>query len=624
MNSVELPLLNDSPTGCHSTGNSDGPFPPDGTSEPRPEYPWRRRLFHACRVLFVLTIVLLMHRHHRHGLASRQTTTPSIPLADVRTIFPDAQLLEAIATNPDTQPSPAAWTVRDASGSELGRVMQTSPLADHIIGFSGPTNMMVGLDLDGRIAGVRILSSGDTREHVAQVIEQREFLRSFIGKSPEQLAAFSRIDAVSGATLTSLAIAQSVQMRLGSAPASLKFPGPPALEPVQVLFPTARKLIPLPSDPSRWEVRDGQGVVLGDILQTTPAAESLIGYQGPTETLVGLVDDKIIGLAIGRSYDNEPYVTYVREEAYFLRYFNDKSLAEMGGLDLKEAGVEGVSGATMTSQNVADGVRLAAARHVKKQQESAATQMALAEEAAASSWWQKLSRKWGAWSTVAWTARDYGTIAVTLLGLCVAFSSWRGNVWVQRAWRVVLIGYLGFINGDLVSQALLVGWAKGGIPWRVIGGPLVLTIAAFLVPITLKRNVYCSHLCPHGAAQQWLAGRLPWQWHPSPRVRRCLEAIPAILLGVVVLVGMGAFTLSLVDIEPFDAYILRVAGWPTLGIAVVGLLASSMTPMAYCRFGCPTGGLLNYLRRHRRSDEITPADTFAVLLLLIAVCLLNC
>jgi NosR/NirI family nitrous oxide reductase transcriptional regulator len=51
--------------------------------------------------------------------------------------------------------------------------------------------------------------------------------------------------------------------------------------------------------------------------------------------------------------------------------------------------------------------------------------------------------------------------------------------------------------------------------------------------------------------------------------------------------------LSLVNIEPFDAYLFRVAGAITLSIAVVGLIASAFVPMAYCRFGCPTGAMLN-------------------------------
>lgn len=611
MNSAQLTLLDGPPSGC---GNEQ---------IPRPDRPWRREFVHLCRVLLVLAIVVLIHRHHHRILAARPADGPTIPLADVQRLFPTAVSLETAIQEVSASPGAglqgafaAPQAVRDSKGESLGTIVQTSPASDHILGFSGPTNLLIGFDPDGKIVGLRVLSSGDTREHVDQIVHEKKFLQSFDRRTWGEVAGLARVDGVSGATLTSLAIAESVVHRLGGSPPSLKFPGPPPMEAVRTLFPTAHTIIPAKDNPARMEVREVSGNLAGIIVRTIPDTEQLIGYQGPTETLIGLVEDKIIGLSIGRSYDNEPYVTYVREEAYFLEFFNQKSLKELATMDLRAAGVEGVSGATMTSQTVAAGVQRVAAIQVEERNSSrpaAETEQSLTNED--TSWWRTILTQ------NEWTLRDYGTMGVTLLGLCFGFSSWRGNLWGQRGLRVLLIVYLGFINGDMVSQALLVGWAKAGIPWRIIGGPLVLTAAALIVPITMKRNIYCSHLCPHGAAQQWLIGRIRWQWHPGPKLRPVLEAIPAILLGVVVVVGMGLFTWSLVDIEPFDAYVIRVAGWTTIAIALVGLLASLVTPMAYCRFGCPTGGLLNYLRRHRRSDDISLADGVALGLLGFAMIL---
>ena len=70
-------------------------------------------------------------------------------------------------------------------------------------------------------------------------------------------------------------------------------------------------------------------------------------------------------MAVAKSYDNEPYVTYVRDDAYFRSLFNGLELGELSELDLFEHGVEGVSGATMTSMAVADGLVLAAAGPVR-------------------------------------------------------------------------------------------------------------------------------------------------------------------------------------------------------------------------------------------------------------------
>ena len=170
----------------------------------------------------------------------------------------------------------------------------------------------------------------------------------------------------------------------------------------------------------------------------------------------------------------------------------------------------------------------------------------------------------------------------------------------------------------MLSQALLVGWAQHGVPWRTAGGLVLLTAAAFLIPLTTKRNLYCSHLCPHGALQQLVKRRLPWQPEVPKRLARALRLLPLALLAVCVAVPMTGAAFSLVDLEPFDAWVYSVAGWPTLTVAAVGLLASLFVPMAYCKYGCPTGAVLEYLRLHAKSDRWSPRDSAAVALVVLA------
>lgn len=81
---------------------------------------------------------------------------------------------------------------------------------------------------------------------------------------------------------------------------------------------------------------------------------------------------------------------------------------------------------------------------------------------------------------------------------------------------------------------------------------------------------------------------------------------------------MTAGGFSLVDIEPFDAYVFRIAGWATLIIAIVGLVASLFVPMAYCRYGCPTGALLEFVRYNAKADRWNARDWVATLGLIIA------
>ena len=104
-----------------------------------------------------------------------------------------------------------------------------------------------------------------------------------------------------------------------------------------------------------------------------------------------------------------------------------------------------------------------------------------------------------------------------------------------------------------------------------------------------------------------------------------MSLLPPLLLLWCVLVAVWHWPFSLVDIEPFDAWLWRAAGWPTIAVAIIGLLVSIRLPMAYCQYGCPTGVLLQYLRRHARSDQLTAADAIALVALVCATvpCLLS-
>ena len=85
-------------------------------------------------------------------------------------------------------------------------------------------------------------------------------------------------------------------------------------------------------------------------------------------------------------------------------------------------------------------------------------------------------------------------------------------------------------------------------------------------------------------------------------------------MGLVAAAALWRLPVDLAGIEPFDAYAFRAAGAATLAVAGAGLAASLFVPMAYCRYGCPTGAALGYLRRHARSGRLTLRDLFAAAL----------
>ncbi len=372
---------------------------------------------------------------------------------------------------------------------------------------------------------------------------------------------------------------------------------PIVVDEVKSFFPTAARLRPDDSARDGLFVLDRESRELGYVVRTQPRCEDIIGYCGVTDTLVALDTNwKILGLKVRRSDDTPDHVKDVVTHRRFLKSWNDLTWDAAADLDLKKAGIEGVSGATMTS--------MAIARSVK-----ARLQMSRDELAAR----PPLRFGW----------RDYGMLGVLALAALMAFGPASLRHRWNRPYQIFLVGYVGLVSGDLVAQGLLAGWARSGIPWTTAPGLVLLVAAALLVPWVSRKPFYCHHVCPHGAAQELLGALRPARWRINLRadVARALGRLPALLLLLVAITALLGLPFDLTGIEPFDAYLLRNAGVATLVVAGVGLVASFFVPQAYCRFGCPTGALLNFVRARGTTDRWTSRDSFALVLVAVAVVL---
>jgi Na+-translocating ferredoxin:NAD+ oxidoreductase RnfG subunit len=539
---------------------------------------FRPLLLRAWRLSLLVLAVVVIHKRQPSGLQS-------IAVERVRDFFPSAASLEL---------GDGFWTVKDASGIALGQVMQTAPESDDIIGYSGSTNTLIALDRNRRILGLRVLRSGDTTDHLAEVVRHREFFGQFYQKKAAELTAMQP-QAVSGATLTSSAIAEGVLRRMGkSATKSLRFPQELTLEEVTKLEPKAKALR---GEAPRWEVLNEKQNVIAIAIRTAPASDGVVGYKGPSDSLLLLdAEGKTLrSMALRKTYDTEAYTAYVTGDPAFLKTFDGMTMEAIAGIDFDQAGVEGVSGATQTSWGVAEGVRVRAQAFLNEKADSAA-------------WWQRIRWRW----------QDAGHLAVILSALVMAFTRLRGIAWCRHAHHALLVVYGGFVSGEMLSQGLMAGWAACGVPWRNAIGLVALAALALLGPVFTSKQLYCHHICPHGALQQLLAKRLRWQWSPSKRLDGLLSTLPFVLLLAVFVSVVWAVGLDLNQVEPFDAYLFRVAGIASLVIALVGLVGSLVTPLAYCRFGCPTGALFKMLRFTGSSDRLGTRDWLALAALVTA------
>lgn len=530
-------------------------------------------------------------------------------LAQVRALLPKAARVGA------AQAGSPWYVVEDADGEPLGWAAVTWPLAREVVGYRGPSNLLVITDTEGRIGDAQVLWSRDTPEHVEAITASGEFFPAMRGRKIGE--PLGDVDAVSGATLTSLAMRASLEMLLTGQRPTLKFPNNVTLSEARTLFPGASRLRPLGGVDGWSMVLAPDGREWGGVARTGVLVEDVLGYQGPSELLVAIdLDDRVTSVRLRQTYDNEPYVDYVREEDYFWEQLSGRTLSELaagntdgpeppGGLQSGESVaapvawdvelVEGVSGATMTSQTVALSLSAWATEVLRLRLEAQASQETTGIVS--------ILRGWH------WSAKEIAIVMFAVLGVWLGNTHLRGRKSLRLVWAVALVVGLGGWAGGLLSQALILGWAEQGVAWQFAPGLTVLLGLALLAPPLSKRNLYCHQLCPHGAVQQLVKRRLRVRWHPSPRVSRWLAWLPGALLIVAYGIALLDLRISLATLEPFNAYLWPVAAGASVCLALGSLAFAAVVPMGYCRFGCPTGKLLDYLRRHARSGQWQPGDT---------------
>jgi hypothetical protein len=373
---------------------------------------------------------------------------------------------------------------------------------------------------------------------------------------------------------------------------------PIELREVQKFIPAAHSLQVDHSERMGLFVLDEKQRTVGYAIRTSPVSDDIIGYCGPSDTLIvfNSQTDHIVGISIRSSGDTTSHVNDVRQNEYWMNLWKDYGWNQIAALDLRSGEIEGVSGATMTSMGIAHAI---AHRIRSSEQQIQADPPFL------------------------FRAKD-ATIIAFCIGAClITFTRLKRIHWLRKLYKLVAMIYLGFWTGDLLAESLFAGWARYAVPWRTVFGLVVLAAVAVLIPWTTRRNVYCQSICPHGTAQEFLGRVLPARskWKIRPDIKRALRWIPALLIGLILTILFLRIPVDLAELEAFDAYLLASAGIASIVIAVAGLIASLFVPQAYCHYGCPTGAIFEFVRSHGRADHFGRSDLVAGLLLILAIVL---
>jgi len=122
----------------------------------------------------------------------------------------DALKLVAPRASEFTEVANGRWEAT-AAGASVGRVVAVKAK-----GYSGPIALAIGIDPEGKVSGVRVLSQTETPGLGAKVASL-SFLSQFVGKAGAALAlrkddaAAGGVDAVAAATISSRAVSRAVR-----------------------------------------------------------------------------------------------------------------------------------------------------------------------------------------------------------------------------------------------------------------------------------------------------------------------------------------------------------------------------------------------------------------------------
>lgn len=322
---------------------------------------------------------------------------------------------------------------------------------------------------------------------------------------------------------------------------------------------------------------------IGSVARTMPFCRAINGYSGPSDVLLAFdPDDQLLGIQIRHSYDTPSHVKDVVGDYTFMEQWNGFTWDKISTLhDLPANNIYGVSGATRTSEAVAKSLAARTAVHASGAGANSVSAIA-----------RSFSFRW----------QDAALIALAVAGLALVFLKKKRWLQKRRVWiHIVMVLYLGLISGDLLAQSLLFSWSTHGVPWNTLVGLVILALVAFATPWGTGRRVYCTEICPHGHLQRWLGKLVPnrFKLRLAHDEKWSFRVLPGLLLAVILIIVFLRLPLDLAGFEAFDAWAIRGAGIATITVCAVGLVYSMFVPMGYCRHACPTGFLLDLVKRER-------------------------
>ena len=499
--------------------------------------------------------------NQNNPIASSTTILDQFSLDDIKKIFPEATSYKVISED--------KARVFDSKNQQIGEALHTLPASSDIKGFAGNIPMIIGINSNKQIQGISIQKNNETPAFLERVISTG-LLDKWKNKTSSEAASL-KVDAVTGATMSSSCIIKSFQTRLlGKKVNSAQEKDLFSLEEIKSIFPNASKYNK--QTENRAEVLDSNNQKLGVALHTLPDCKDFKGFADNIPMIIGLNDkDEIVGIVAQKNNETPPFFKKVTDSG-ILSKWNGKLASEAANLK-----VDAVTGATMSSSCVIKSVKTRLDNHIKEIEKEK-------EERIKFYWY------W-TYEILAWICL---IIALNAYSPKTSLSKYRKTI------LFIMVLIPGFILGRFVSLGLLKAWVSDGIPFSTQIFMTVLVLLAIFLPMFTGKAFYCIWYCPFGAAQEVCGMLTKKKYTPTGKVANILKKLRPVYLTIILLMLFFRVNIDIYQFEPFSAFMFKSASVVVLSLAIVFLILSIFIRRPWCNYCCPTGQFLENCRRKKQ------------------------
>lgn len=296
------------------------------------------------------------------------------------------------------------------------------------------------------------------------------------------------------------------------------------------------------------------------------------GYGGPIQMLVGTdPGGQIVGIQVVEQRETPGFFNWLRQAEFFEHFLG---MRQDDALQLG-AGIDAVSGATLSSEAVVLGIERAIHTiHATQASEPAPI--------------------------------VFGWPEATLLALfATGFVTSRShNSTIKRwtRWGMLGIGIvvLGFILNKPLTLAHFTSFLAGYWPnWRTNLYWYLLLGGVLLATLWRGKNPYCSWFCPFGGVQECLGaigGVQPYRPH---RFYARFKHLQRLLAFVAIVLGLALRQPTATSYEPFGTLFALSGGFFPWVFLVIILFASLIIRRPFCAYLCPVDPVIEFIGRLR-------------------------